>query len=69
MPYLKEPEAVVTVPLVLEPDLKCLQTAWPEILGMLMVRQELKSDEMLCSVVTDMFRGRHESSNEGTQDS
>lgn len=35
----------------------------------LMVRQELKSDELLCSVVTDVFRGRHESSNEGTQDS
>lgn len=35
----------------------------------LMVRQELRSDELLCSVVTDVFRGRHESSNEGTQDS
>lgn len=31
----------------------------------LMVREELRSDELLCSVVTDVFRGRCESSNEG----
>lgn len=30
-----------------------------------MVREELRSDELLCSVVTDVFRGRCESSNEG----